>query len=108
MPLSVAMELLITGSVLTAERAYQLGIVNKVVDEKTLLKEAEKIANKICENEPLSVRAMKQLVKRSWDLNTEAALALSESLIGPVLSSEDLIEGITAFLEKRKPNWKGK
>ncbi len=108
MPLAVTMELLITGNVLTADRAYQLGIINKVVDKKDLLKEAEKIANKICENGPLSVRVMKQLVRRSWNLNSEAALALSEALIDPVLSSEDLIEGITAFLEKRKPNWKGK
>ena len=108
MPLSIAMELLITGNVLTAERAYQVGILNKVVAKEDLLKEAEKIANKICENGPLSVKVMKQLVRRSWDLNTEASLSLSEALIGPALSSEDFIEGITAFVEKRKAKWKGK
>jgi len=108
MPFAVVMELLITGNTLSAERAYQLGIINKIVPREKLMEEAEKYAEKICMNGPLAVRVMKQLVRRSWDMNSESALALAESLIGPVVSSEDTMEGIMAFLEKRKPKWKGK
>jgi enoyl-CoA hydratase len=67
------------------------------------MSEAEAVANKICENGPLAVRAMKQLVNQGSDLDYRSVLNLSEHIIGHVLSSEDFKEGWSAFMEKRKP-----
>ena len=70
--------------------------------------EATAMTNALCKGGPMSVRAMKQLIQQGWDLDYDSALALTANLNTPVVNSEDTKEGFKAFIEKRKPVWKGK
>jgi len=108
MPQAIISEMLLTGSSLSAERAYNLGLVNKVVPPEQLMPEATTMANALCEGGPMAVRAMKQLIHQGWDLDYDSALALTAKLNTPVVNSEDTREGFKAFIERRKPVWKGK
>ena len=108
MPQAIVNELLL-GYTISAERAYEVGFVNRVVPREELMSEAEAMANTICnENGPLAMRAQKELIFRSWDLDYTSAEALSRRMAPPIINSEDAKEGVNAFLEKRKPVWKGK
>jgi enoyl-CoA hydratase/carnithine racemase len=107
-PLAIANEMLLTANSLTAERAYNLGMINKIVPREQLMSEATAMANTICKGGPLAARAMKELVHRGWDMDSHSAEALSASMIPPVVNSEDFKEGTSAFAEKRKPVWKCK
>lgn len=107
-PFAKALEMLITGDLIDAEEACRLGLVNKVVPFDQLLPEAEALANRICENGPLAVRAVKELAYRGIEMSLVDGLRL-ELEIGERLSrSEDAMEGPRAFTEKRKPVWKGR
>jgi len=106
MPQAIANEMLFTGNRITAERAYNFGLINKVVPREQLMSEAISIADTLCECSPMAIRAMKQLVYQGQDLDRHSVLALSESTFMPVVNSEDTREGFQAFLEKRKPIWK--
>ncbi len=107
-PPRIAMELLITAEPITAQRAYDVGLVNKVVPLAALQEEARRMAEIIAHNAPLSVRAGKRMVyavaKKAWD----ESLEIGEALYEPVYLSEDAQEGPLAFKEKRAPQWKGK
>ncbi len=105
-PWAVAMELLLTGENIDAERAYSIGLVNRVVPADELLPTALKLAEKIARNGPLAVRTAKQIAVRA--LNLEPGLVLEKALGAKVLASEDAVEGPKAFLEKRKPAFKGR
>ena len=105
-PPATAMEMLFTGDMIDAQEAYRVGLVSRVVPLSELIPTAEAIANKVCENGPLALRACKQLVKRARTLTIEEGTFLFEALAHTVLVSEDTKEGIAAFLEKRKPLWK--
>ncbi len=107
-PPRVAMELLLTGQPITAQRAYEVGLVNKVVPYDQLRDEAAKMARTIADNAPLSVRAGKALVFASADHGWEAGLDQGDEIYKPVYLSEDGQEGPRAFREKRKPQWKGR
>ncbi|MDI9456973.1 MAG: enoyl-CoA hydratase-related protein [Dethiobacteria bacterium] len=107
-PKALAMEILFTGEMINATEAYRVGLVNKVVPLNNLISEANLFAEKILQNGPLALRACKKLVNRSRALSLEDGLLLFESLAAGVLASEDTREGITAFLEKRPPRWKGR
>ncbi|MFP6563493.1 MAG: enoyl-CoA hydratase-related protein [Myxococcota bacterium] len=105
-PWAVAMELLLTGENIDAERAHSIGLVNRVVPADELLPTALKLAEKIARNGPLAVRTAKQIAVRA--LNLEPGLVLEKALGAKVLASEDAVEGPKAFLEKRKPAFKGR
>jgi enoyl-CoA hydratase/carnithine racemase len=103
-----AMEIMLLGDPLTAQRAYEIGLVNRVVPAAELRDAAQEWAAKIAANAPLSVRAAKQLVYLSAEHGWSDALNAGDKLYEPVYLSEDAQEGPTAFKEKRAPNWQGR
>tara|TARA_R110002072_G_scaffold15856_47_gene63019 strand:- start:11313 stop:12089 length:777 start_codon:yes stop_codon:yes gene_type:complete len=106
-PPKIAMELALTGDFIDATRAYELGLVNRVV-EGSALDAAKELAGKINENGPLAVRVSKQIVDQSRGWSLEERWDEQAKLLPTVFMSEDAREGAAAFAEKRKPNWKGK
>jgi E-phenylitaconyl-CoA hydratase len=107
-PLSAAMELLLTGDRISAEEAYRLGIVSRVVSPPELMPTARRLADKICANGPLAVRVTKELAWRGLETSLEEALRLYAALGALVRASEDAREGPRAFAEKRQPQFKGR
>lgn len=106
-PERVAMELALTGDFITAGRAYELGLINRVVDGSALIGALE-LAARIAENGPLAVRVSKQILRESRGWAMDERYDRQAALIGPVFVSADAREGSLAFAEKRKPNWTGK
>ncbi|MFC1929200.1 enoyl-CoA hydratase/isomerase family protein, partial [Chloroflexota bacterium] len=109
-PLCAAMEFVLIGEPITAQRAYDFGLVNKVVPDEELMPTAMKIAEKIAELSPLAVRLTKQAGVKAVEI-FEEALHLKENmqkLWDATLESEDHKEAVRAFFEKRKPVYKGK
>lgn len=106
-PPRIAMELALTGDMMSAERAAQHGLVNVLTEPGQALEEAKRLAAKIIANAPLSVAASKRVIleQRDWPLGE--MFSRQEDITGPVLRSADAREGAAAFAEKRKPNWKG-
>lgn len=104
----LAMELLTTAQPLTAQRAYEIGFVNKVVPAADLMAEAEKMARAIADNAPLSVRAGKRMVYASASLSYHDMFEEAHRIFEPAYLSEDGLEGPRAFKEKRKPQWQGR
>lgn len=107
-PPRIAMEFALTGDFFSADRAYELGFVNRLVEPGQALEGARELAAVIAANGPLAVAASKQVVIQSQDWNTAEMFAKQQDMLQPIFSSEDAIEGATAFAEKRAPNWKGK
>lgn len=107
-PPRAAMELLLTGDPISARRAYELGLVNRVVPAADLVAETQKLASTIAGNAPLSVRAGKALVYASAEMGWSAALDTGDRIYEKVYLSEDGQEGPRAFAEKRKPVWRGR
>ncbi len=105
-PWAVAMELLLTGEPIDAQRAYGIGLVNRVVPRAELLPEAMKLAEKICRNGPRAVRTAKEIAVRA--LGLEPGFVLEKALGARVMESEDAREGPRAFTEKRAPQFKGR
>ena len=105
-PWAVAMQLLLTGEPIDARRAYEIGLVNRVVPKEELMPAALELAAKICRNGPLAVRTAKQIAVRA--LNLEPGFVLEKALGAKVLASEDAREGPRAFAEKRTPAFKGR
>jgi len=106
-PERIAMELALTGDFIDAARAYELGLINRVVDGPAL-DGALELAAKIVANGPLAVRVSKQIVRQSRGWPMDERYQRQAQLIAPVFVSQDAREGAAAFAEKRKPNWKGK
>ncbi len=105
-PWAVAMEILLTGKPIDAQRAYDIGLVNKVVPIDKLMDEAIALAETICRNGPLAVRTAKEIAVRS--LGLESSFVLEKALALKVLASEDAKEGPRAFAEKRPPRFTGR
>lgn len=107
-PSRIAMELALTGDFISAQRAYELGLVNEIVPAGTALEAAKALAARIVANGPLAVAISKQVVLESAEWSAEEMWTKQNEITTPVFSSEDAIEGSIAFAEKRAPNWKGK
>jgi len=103
-----AKELLLTGRNLSAEDAHSIGLVNMVVDDDKLIEEAEKIAGQIADKSSVQTSFIKALVNKGADIDLNTANSLEISYFSSSFSTHDQKEGMKAFLEKRKPNFKGK
>jgi enoyl-CoA hydratase/carnithine racemase len=107
-PPRIALELIVTAEPLTAERAREIGLVNRVVPRASLLAEAQALAATIAKNAPLSVRAAKRMVYAVAGKGLASALDEGDRIWQPVYESEDAQEGPRAFREKRAPVWRAR
>jgi len=105
---AAAMEAILTGEPLSAQRAYELGLVNRLVEPGQAVEEATRLAEQICAAAPLAVRASRKVVLAAAYEDDETLKTMTTDSFAGILSSEDTKEGLTAFIEKRAPNWKGK
>jgi enoyl-CoA hydratase len=105
-PWAIAMQLLLTGKNIDAQRAYEVGLINEVVPADQLMPTALKLAERMCRNGPLAMKTAKEISVRSLEL--ESGFVLEKALGARVLASEDAQEGPRAFAEKRKPQFKGR
>lgn len=103
-----AMEIVLTGKTFTAEEARTWGLVNKVVPVEYYLQEAKNLAREVAGKPPVAVRLAKEAVLKSFDTTIEDGLAFERKNFYLLFASEDQKEGMKAFVEKRKPDWKGK
>ncbi|HEY1297743.1 MAG TPA: crotonase/enoyl-CoA hydratase family protein [Chloroflexota bacterium] len=107
-PMAVALEMAMTGAPVSARRALELGLVNRVVPSGQSVPAAMELANVICEAAPLSVRLSKRVIRASVTRGEEGLFALQAELGAELLQSEDAREGPRAFVEKRAPRWAGR
>jgi enoyl-CoA hydratase len=107
-PQRIAMELALTGEMMSAERAAQFGLVNVLTEPGQALQEAKKVAAKIVANAPLSVTASKRVIVEQRDWPIAEMWTRQQAITDPILKSEDAREGAAAFAEKRAPNWKSR
>ncbi len=103
-----AMELILTGRNLTAREALERGLVSQVVAREEAVPEALKLAAEVASMPPLAVRAAKEAVNRAHELSLEAGLEFERRNFFLLFASEDQKEGMAAFIDKRKPTWKGR
>jgi enoyl-CoA hydratase/carnithine racemase len=106
-PRRIASELLLTAAPLTAQRAYDIGFVNRLAEPADLVDVTQRLARQIAANAPLSVAAGKQTALLTAEQPLSAAFDTAEELWAPVYLSGDAQEGMAAFAEKRPPAWKG-
>lgn len=107
-PPRAAIELLCTAEPITAQRAYELGLVNRVVSAAQLKSTVADLAATIAANAPLTVRAGKAMVRATAGLSPAEAAAVADKIYEPVYASDDAQEGPRAFAEKRPPRWQGR
>lgn len=107
-PMAHVLELVFTAEPISAQRAYEIGFVNRVVPPAQLMDEARALARRLVANAPLSLRNFKEMAYRSLDMSEPAIAALTTRIYDQLLLSEDAREGPQAFAEKRQPEWKGR
>jgi enoyl-CoA hydratase len=104
----VAMELALTGEFISARRAFELGLINRVVKSGSAYDESRGIARAIAANGPLAVVGSKRVIVESRDWPSDEMFLRQSELIGPIFNSQDAVEGAKAFAEKRAPVWHGR
>ncbi len=105
LPLAIALELGLTGEPIDAKRAFDLGLVNRIVPAEMLIEEALALANLVAANAPVAVRWSKRIMRSAQFLTEEEGWKLTAEAAGEVFSSPDALEGAVAFAEKRPPRW---
>lgn len=103
-----AMEMILTGKSISADEAYRIGLVNHVVPPESLMEEAKKMAADIASKPPISIRSAKEAILKAQDTTLEVGLEFERKAFYLLFATEDGKEGMKAFLEKRKPTFKGK
>jgi enoyl-CoA hydratase len=103
-----AKELILTGKMITAQEAYQMGIVNRVFPQTSLMEETKKVALQIAANGAVGVRLAKMVMDAGFNMDLSEACSLESYAFSLGFTTEDQKEGMAAFIEKRKPNFKGK
>ncbi len=103
-----ARELVMTGEMIDAKAALELGLVNQVVPPGELIEAARKLANKLTAKSPLAIRQAKAALRASFTMEEDAGLRFEQEAFGVTFGSADRVEGTKAFLEKREPKWQGK
>ena len=107
-PRAKAAEMVFTGKAITAQEAYRIGLVNEVVPKTELMTKAQKWAEELAQVSPLALRAAKEAMIRGYSMPLDDGIKLENALFNYLLGTEDFIEGRDAFLNKRKPQFKGK
>ncbi len=105
---NIAKEIVLTGEMITAQRACEIGLVNRVVPQADLMNAARETASKILSKGPVAVRTAKMAMNRGLDMDLSNACALEANAFAVGFSTADRAEGMAAFLEKRKPSFTGK
>ena len=105
---AIAMEMILNDRRLTAQEAYQFGMVNRVVPVERYLDEAMKLAEEIAARAPMAVRAAKKMINQAYERTLSEGLAVEKQEFYNLFATEDQKEGMQAFVEKRPPQWKGK
>jgi len=107
LPYPLAMEFLLLGDQFPADDAFRIGLINKVVEKDELMPAALDYARRLCDNGPLAVRAIKELAVRSQYMHLQDGLRMESMSQRLLKETEDAREGVRAFAEKRKPQFKG-
>jgi len=107
LPSNIAYELIYTGDIINAEEAYRIGMINRVVDEGQVLEEALKLAKKIEAKSTYGIRGIKRVINMGSRVSLLEGLAIEMEELGKICAGPDVKEGVTAFFEKRKPNYSG-
>ncbi|MFT5693447.1 MAG: enoyl-CoA hydratase [Oceanicoccus sp.] len=107
-PYAKAMELMLTGDLIDAQEAKELGFLNYVVEPRQLMDKAMELAEKLAANGPIAVQAIRNSVRQVWGYPEAEALKMEAAFSAPVFASEDAIEGPKSFMEKRTPVYKGR
>ncbi len=107
-PLCRAKELMFTGDRITAQEALSLGLINRAVPPASLMEETMATAGKIAEKSPLILKLLKRTLLQGQDVGLSSALAYEQALASLVFDAEDAHEGCSAFLEKRKAQFRGR
>jgi enoyl-CoA hydratase/carnithine racemase len=108
LPFNLAMEMALTGDPIDAARAHHFGLVNVLCEPGQALVKAKELAQRIEANAPVAVRASRRVILQAMTEDEETGWRLSGEGMSEAMSSEDMTEGLTAFIEKRPPNWSGK
>ncbi len=103
-----AKEIIYTAKAITADEAYRIGLVNKVVEPEELMDAAMAMAKTIAKNAPIAIALSKEAIGRGMQTDIDSAIAIENSLFGLCFSTQDQKEGMKAFFEKRPPEWKNK
>jgi enoyl-CoA hydratase len=108
LPTPLAMELALSGDLITADRAYAAGAINRLVEPGRALDVAVALAETLGANGPLALAAAKRVMREQWSWPDDEFFERQAAIVDPVMASEDAIEGATAFAEKRPPRWQGR